>query len=59
MIINLGHGYRAEWVRGSHYVNLFDSEDTNYDCVSFCWDKDRPTQLDALSAFRNYENQDY
>ena len=57
MIINLGHGYRAMWVRGSHYVNYFDETGYAYDCVSFCWDKDSPTQIDAWNAFFSRESE--
>lgn len=57
MIINLGHGYRAEWVQGSHYVNYFDETGYCYDCISFAWEKDRATQMDAWQAFIDREYQ--
>lgn len=57
MIINLGHGYRAEWVQGSHYINYFDNKGYNYDCITFCWEKNRTTQMDAWQAFYNMETQ--
>jgi hypothetical protein len=57
VIINLGHGYRAEWVRGSHFVNYFDDKGINYDTCSFAWDKDETTQMDALTGFLRYEGE--
>jgi hypothetical protein len=55
MIINLGHGYTAVW-NGGHYVNYFDNSGRNYDCVSFAWQKDKPTFMDAWSAFFQHES---
>lgn len=57
MKINLGHGHVAVW-NGSHTVNYYDGEGQNYDCITFGFDKDRPTQLEALSAILRREEQD-
>ena len=58
MRINLGHGYTATWNHGSHYVNYFDNEGVNYDCVSFDWVEDRPSFMDAWKAFYRKEFED-
>ena len=55
MRIDLGHGFTAVWVRGSHTVNFFDADGVNYDCCTFAWEKDSPTQMDAWNAFYSYE----
>ena len=50
MIIQLTNGHTAKW-NGGHYINFFDENDYNYDCISFMWEKNKPTQLDALEAY--------
>lgn len=55
MLIDLGHGYTATWKRGSHTINYFDEGGYNYDCITFAWEKDKPTQLDAWNAFYQHE----
>ena len=57
MIIDLGHGYRAVWQQGSHYVNYYDDKGYNYDCISFAWEKDSPNQMDAWNAFYRAETE--
>ena len=44
--------YRMEW-NGGHYVNLF-YRNQNFDCISFDWDKDKPSQQMALDAACSY-----
>lgn len=55
MIIQLANGHTARWY-GGHYINFFDEYDYNYDCISFMWEKNKPTQLDALGVFITYAN---
>lgn len=40
--------YRMEW-NGGHYVNVF-YRDNEFDCFTFSWDKDHPSQRDAFDA---------
>jgi hypothetical protein len=54
MQVNLGHGYVAEW-NGGHYINYFDAAGRNYDCISFSWEKNKPTFKDAWDAFYSHE----
>ena len=54
MRINLGHGFTATWEHGSHYVNFNDGE-RDYDCVSFHWEKNTPSFMDAWKAFYHKE----
>ena len=48
MIVYLENGITAKW-HGGHYVNLYECGE-NIDCISFAWEKDKPTQLDALQS---------
>ena len=54
MIVNLGHGYAAVW-NGGHYVNYYDAEGNAYDTVSFAWEKNKPSFMDAWNAFYSAE----
>ena len=54
MRINLGHGYTAIW-NGGHYVNYFDPQGIEYTCITFGWEKDKPSFMDAWNAFYSAE----
>ena len=45
--------YRMEW-NGGHYINLFYRDNNfdriSFDRISFSWEKDRPSQRDALDV---------
>ena len=56
MKIHLGHGYTAVW-NGGHYVNYYDDNGYNYHCVSFAWEKNNPTFMDAWNAFYRAETE--
>ena len=55
MIIQMENDYVAHW-DGGHYINFHDESGYNYDCISFMWEKNKPTQLDALQAFLIWKN---
>ena len=55
MIIQLDSGYTARW-NGGHYINFFDENGVEFDCMSFGWEKNKPTQQEALACFlQRYE----
>lgn len=58
MKIHLGHGHTATWEHGSHYVNISDEYGHTYDCVSFAWDKDTASFMDAWASFYRKEYED-
>jgi hypothetical protein len=53
MIIKLPYGYIARW-NGGHYINFYTPKGVCYNCISFCWEKNNPTQLDALQAYLDW-----
>lgn len=53
MLITLGPDRWAEW-NGGHYMNYYQGK-RNYDCISFAWEKDKPTFMDAWNAFISHE----
>lgn len=55
MIIQLENNHTAHW-NGGHYINFHNESGHNYDCISFMWEKNKPTQLDALGVFLTYAN---
>jgi len=52
MIVYLENGITAKW-HGGHYVNLYECGE-NIDCISFAWEKNKPTQLDALESLQGW-----
>lgn len=58
MIIKLGRGRSVVWNNGSHYMGEFDANGREYNVFSFAWEKNRPSQLDALEAFLRYESEE-
>lgn len=57
MIIPLPNDCVARW-DGGHYFEIFSRNENGYeyDFFSFGWEKDKPTQLDALQAFLVWKN---
>jgi len=60
MLITLDENHWASW-NGGHYINYYRSEGGhhrrvgNYDCISFAWEKNKPTFMDAWNAFISHE----
>ena len=55
MIIPLPNDCVARW-DGGHYFEIFSNKEYYYDMFSFGWEKNKPTQLDALQAFLIWKN---
>ena len=55
MIIQMENDYVARW-DGGHYFEIFSNKEYYYDMFSFGWEKNKPTQLDALQAFLIWKN---
>jgi hypothetical protein len=50
MIIQLTDGHTARW-NGGHYINFFDENGVEFDCMSFGWEKNKISQVEALEAY--------
>ena len=50
MIIQLTDGHTAKW-NGGHYINFFDENGVEFDCMSFGWEKNKISQIEALEAY--------
>ena len=50
MIIQLDSGCTAKW-NGGHYINFFDENGVEFDCMSFGWEKNKISQIEALEAY--------
>lgn len=55
MIIQLDSGCTARW-NGGHHINFFDEYGVEFYCMSFGWEKDKISQVEALEAYLSCED---
>ena len=54
MIVSLSDGYTAEW-NGGHYINFITPDGQAHGCMSFLWEQNKVSQIEAIDALLRNE----